>query len=459
VVAGFLILKNRPAEPVLEEGERIPISQFDETLIQTMTVETDEHRLHLYKEDKEWKAEYEVPVVLDELAVQDLISSFAALFSEALVEENPKDLTPYGLDRPQATATATLSDGSERVIYLGDRTAVKTTYFLKTKDDPRVFAVWMNHANHFRYSLSDVRDKKLPDINIDELTYLMISKEGKPVFEVVNHEDLPGMDERVEFIASRLYIIKPFREPRGTASDRWSEGFIRKFRPPRIKKFVDDRPTDLTRYGLNPPRAELIMKDPENVLHLLLGEKVDDDLVYFQLKGEPAVHAIDAEILDFIDVKPFDVVDKFAFIVNIDDVDWARVTGRGKSYTLSIKREKIAKQEGQESESDEEEVKETYFLDGKEQEESPFKKAYQSLIGLLVDAPYSPPMAENPEIRITYNLNKGDRREHHITFVPYNIDFYAVFKNGLSEFLISRIQLDNMFSDLDALEKGELEGN
>ncbi len=459
VMGGFLILKNRPAEPVLEEGERIPISKFDENLLQSMTVKTDDHRLHLYKEDKEWKAEYEIPVVLDDMAVQDLISSFSSLYSEALVAEKPKDLAPYGLDRPQATATATLSDGSERVIYLGDRTAVKTTYFLKTKDDPRVFAVWMNHADHFRYSLSDVRNKKLPEINIDELTYLRIAKEGKTVLEVMDNEDLPGLKDRVEFIASRLYITKPFREPRGTASDRWTDGFIRKFRPPKIKKFIDDRPTDLTRYGLNPPRAELIMKDKENILDLLLGEKLDDDLVYYQLKGEPAVHAIDAEILDFIDANPFDLVDKFAFIVNIDDVNWVRATGRGKSYTLSIKREKIAKQEGEKSDSNEEEVKETYFLDGKEQEEKPFKKAYQSLIGLLVDAPYSPPLAENPEIRITYNLNKGNRREHNITFVPYNVDFYAVFKNGLSEFLINRTQLDNAFSDLDALEKGELEGN
>jgi hypothetical protein len=153
------------------------------------------------------------------------------------------------------------------------------------------------------------------------------------------------------------------------------------------------------------------------------------------------------------------VIDKFAFIVNIDDVNWVRVTGRGKSHTLSIKREKIEKKEGEKSEGEEEEVKETYFLDGKEREEKPFKKVYQSLIGLLVDAPYTPPIAENPEIRITYNVKKGNRREHNITFVPYNVDFYAVFKNGLSEFLINKTQLDNMFSDLEALEKGELQAN
>lgn len=459
VTAGFLILKNKPeAEPEVEGGETIAISKFDEKLLQTMTVKTRDHTLHLSKEGEEWNVESEVPVELDEIAVQDLVYSFAALYSEALVEEKTEDLAQYGLDHPQATATATLSDGSVKEFYLGDQTAVRMTYFLKAKDDPRIFAVWTNHANHFRFTLSDIRDKKLPEINTQELIYLKIWKEGKPVFEVMGEEFLPEMKEKVEFNMARLYVTIPYREARGIASDRWTEGFIKTFRPPKIQKFVDDRPTDLGRYGLNPPRAELLMRDTENALHLRLGEK-EGDLVYFQLKGEPAVHAIDAEILEFVDVKPFSVVDKFAFIINIDDVNWVRVTGRGKSHTLSIKREKIEKKEGEKVEGEEEEVKETYFLDGKEQEEKPFKKMYQSLIGLFIDAEYTPPMAENPEIRITYNLTKGKRREHNVTFVPYNVDFYAVFKNGLSEFLINRTQLDNMFSDLDALLRGELEGN
>ena len=459
VIAGFMILKNKPVEaPVVEGGETIAISKFDEKLLQTMTVKTSDHTLRLFKKGEQWNVESEVPVELDEIAIRDLVYSFAALYSEALVEEKTEDLAQYGLEHPQATATATLSDGSVKEFYLGDQSAVKTTYFLKAKDDPRIFAVWINHANHFRYALSDIRNNKLPEINTQELTYLKIWKEGKPVFEVMSEEFLPEIKERPEFIMARLFVTIPYREPRATASDRFAENFIGTFHPPRIQKFVDDRPTDPGRYGLNPPRAELLMRDKENVLHLLLGEK-EGDLVYFQLKGQPAIHSINADILEFIDVKPFSVIDKFAFIVNIDDVNWVRVTGPGKSHTLSIKREKAEKKEGEKAEGEDEEIKETYFLDGKEQEEKPFKKMYQSLIGLLVDAEYTPPMAENPEIRITYNLKKGERREHNITFVPYNVDFYAVFKNGLSEFLINRTQLDNMLSDLDALLIGELEGN
>ena len=155
-----------------------------------------------------------------------------------MFEEKPKDLAQYGLDHPQATATATLSDGSIKEFYLGDQTAVKMTYFLKAKDDPRIFAVWTNHANHFRFALSDIRNKKLPEVNIQELTYLKIWKEGKPVFEVMSEELLPEMKEKVEFNLARLYVTIPYRKPRGIATDRWTEGFIKTFRPPKIQKLI-----------------------------------------------------------------------------------------------------------------------------------------------------------------------------------------------------------------------------
>ena len=103
-----------------------------------------------------------------------------------------------------------------------------------------------------------------------------------------------------------------------------------------------------------------------------------------------------------------------------------------------------------------EEIKETYFLDGREIEEKPFKTMYQSVIGILFDAEYTPPLADKPEVRLTYNLNVGNVRIYNVNFVPYNVDFYALFINGKSRFLVNRQQIANMLSDLDALLKGEL---
>ena len=48
---------------------------------------------------------------------------------------------------------------------------------------------------------------------------------------------------------------------------------------------------------------------------------------------------------------------------------------------------------------------------------------------------------------MTYTLNLGARRVHTIEYTPYDVDFYEVYVNGRSEFLMSRSQIRNMLED------------
>jgi hypothetical protein len=48
---------------------------------------------------------------------------------------------------------------------------------------------------------------------------------------------------------------------------------------------------------------------------------------------------------------------------------------------------------------------------------------------------------------MTYTLNLGARRVHTIEYTPYDVDFYEVYLNGRSEFLMSRGQIRNMLDD------------
>ncbi|HEY8463698.1 MAG TPA: hypothetical protein VIM29_06735, partial [Bacillota bacterium] len=56
-----------------------------------------------------------------------------------------------------------------------------------------------------------------------------------------------------------------------------------------------------------------------------------------------------------------------------------------------------------------------------------------------------------PEVKITFYLNSGPVREHHFSFVSFNPDFYAIFRNRRSEFLISKDQVQVMLQELETL--------
>jgi hypothetical protein len=416
-----------------------------------MTITTADHRLEIIKEGEEWKVDTDFPIVLDKSAVEDITYSFASLFSEKIVEEDPQDLAQYGLDPPVSRAVAHLSDGSVRELYVGDRTPARNTYYLMARDDPRVYAVWLNHGRNLQYSLDDIRDRSLPQVNLMELKYMRLDRKGQPTIEIIRRErdGKKVWNDEVEFSLSSLVLTSPYPQAKPVNTQTFDE-LLKKYPQLKIAKFVDDTPAEYASYGLEDPQAEIVMIDSESSLHLLLGKR-EGNLVYFKLKSGKAVHALSTDILEFLDVKPFDLIDKFTFIVNIDHVEIIRIRGMGRDHTLSITREKVEHKEGEgKKEDEEEEIKETFFLDGQEVEDEPFRKFYQDLLWIFLDAYHNESLKEVPELTITYLLNKGRTKRHILGFVPYNVDFYALFKNGESEYLVSREQVKKMLIKLDA---------
>ena len=457
VVVLTFFLRNRPVhvpeykDP--DEGQRIAISHFDETLIQYMEVISANGTLKLRKEGDEWKVpDYPHPIKLRESKVEDLVYSFARMYSERIVDENPTDLDVYGLTQPIATGRCELSDGSWKEFYIGDKTSAGNSYYLKAKDNPVVYAVWMNHASHFQYVLDDLREERLTDITLAETTYLKIIEGGETLLEIIRREDLP--DNLVTMVTSRMYVLAPYSQPQALSSDS-QDALWGHFGDYRIAEYKEDRPTDLSQYGLDNPRVIYIHRDQENSRHLRFGDS-SGDLTYFQIQGDPAVYAMKTKgNFDFLQIKPFEYIDKYAFLVNIQNVVEISIKAPGVEHILGIQRIN----EGDENEST------TYLFDGDERDEKVFKSYYQSLIGILFDAEHTENLREQPEVEIEFNLrnigNASSQTEstgnvrYRASLVPYDEDFYALFTNGQSRFLVNRSQVDQMLEDLERLSRGE----
>lgn len=457
LVGAYVYVSNRPQEQV-ETGETIEICKVPREDIVKMVLESrDGTTLTFIKKDDEWTVDYPHPVVLDKTSVDDIAYSFASLYAERIIDENPEDLSVYGLDKPAVVAKAFLKDGTEKVLYLGNETPAGNTYYLMAEGDPKVYSVWMNHGRHFSYKLSDVRERDLTEINAQELTYLKIAKKGKPTIEIVRNDK--QTEEEAQFSISVWKMIQPYKEPRGIATDKFQTVLdgITSLSSSTIKEFVEDDPQDLSKYGLDDPVAELIVKDKENSLHLYFGRDTDDgESVYFKTADSKSVYTMSKGKANILDTKPFDIIDKFTFIVNIDDVDKIIIEGRGKTNVLTLTRQTQKAEE----EGEKDEVITTYKVDGKEVDEGAFKDFYQVLIGITADAEIDREMAEEtPEVKTIFFLNKGSVREAHVSYVPYDDNFYAVFRNGTAEFVASKRQVTKMLDTLDALIRGELKGD
>jgi hypothetical protein len=397
-----------------------------------------------------WWASDSPAAPLDGSRLDELLSSFSDLTAERTIDENPTDLGQYGLAPARARVEGSLSDGTAKVFFLGDLAPTGNSYYLRVEGDPKVYTIWRSIGERFHWTLKDLRDRTIaPAINPDEITYLRLARADGSVIEITEKSTIESASAQFGF--SRFVMTRPYRHPRGVDAEK-QDAFLRGPLGIAIADFVDDAPKDLAAYGLAKPWGQVLVRDKTNTLSFQLGAKRKDGMTYFRVGGKPNVYAVQTESLSFMSTPAFDLVDKFAFIPNIDDVDRLEITTGGATHALTLARTKPATN-GQGAEA--EEVVTTYRADGKDVEEASFKKLYQEVIGLLVEGEVRSPPSGKPEVRTRYLLNKGAVRDVTVSYVPYDRDFYAVFVGGQCDFAISKGQVSAMGNALARLLAGE----
>lgn len=451
VMAGgiYFYLRHRQGagEPAVDDG-RIVLSSHEKNAVLRMELETAAGRVVLVKKDGRWQVEEPYPVALNQARVDDIAYSFSRLFAERVVEEEPEDFGLYGLDEPRATARAVLADQSQLVFYLGDKTSVGDSYYLQVAGSPVVYTVWRTHGVNFQAALDDLRERSLPRLNPEEVEYFRRKWPGAPEIEIRKTPELAGDEEETEFRLGLWRMDAPYARPQWVEGNEFAK-VIQDLPMLRIDEFVDDHPADLSRYGLANPRGELLVQGAENTLHLLFGGENKDGLVYFKTPGADNVYAMKKSRLPVMEIKPFALVEKFILLAFIDRVEQVLIEDGQEEYSLTI--ERIEKPEAKRGKGEEEASEAVYRVNGRETEEEAFKKLYQEVIGLRVDAENDRQLvAGEPEIRVSFVFDTSDRQMISYGFLPYNKDFYAVTRDGTADFLIARSRVEKMLAAVRA---------
>jgi hypothetical protein len=217
-----------------------------------------------------------------------------------------------------------------------------------------------------------------------------------------------------------------------------------------ISDFAEEPVKGPEAYGLARPGAEVIVRDKSNTVDYIFGDQKGTQ-TWFAIRGQPGVYLVDTSSLDFLKTKPFDIIDKFTFIPNIEDVDRMDITSGGKTHSLVITRttKKAAKS------GDPDVVTSAYTADGKTVADEDFKKFYQALIGLQLEGETAKRVPDAPELSVTFSLNKGEVRRVRVDYAPYDRDFDAIFLNGVGDFALTKGQLTAMLAKLDLLLTGK----
>jgi hypothetical protein len=451
LIGSYFYIKNKPAKVTTpDEPAKVTTEQLlklDKDKISKMVLTSKASELIIEKKNNQWVATG-TSAKLNQNTVDGIASSFVELTSDKLIEENSSDLTKYGLKEPSVTAKVVLQGGEEKIVYLGNKTPTATGYYLMVKDINKVYTVEARYGTNFSYKLEELRDKTITSsIDLTKLNYFKVTpSQGKVVEVKANEQGKEGQEYGMNIYS----LVQPYKQQFSVDSNKFGE--ITKVIPEiAATDVVEDNAKDLAKYGLDKPKLEVLATDTDKKsFHIFIGKDASDTLTYFKLADSNIVYTTDKEKLKSFNVDPVAIISRFTSLVNIDDVDKFEIQSKDKKYEVTLSRKLLKKAE---KEGDKDEYETTYKINGKDVKEEDFKKYYQVVIGLLFDAESEKTVPENPEVTTTFYLNKGDNKQVVVKYVPYDNNFYAVYKNGVSEFVISKDKLNAMLSASEQLAK------
>lgn len=375
-------------------------------------------------------------IAIDPNRAYDLQATFGSLYAERIIAEEGTDLSLYGLNPPQVIGVATFADGSTVELRLGDRAPSGNWYIMKP-DDPRVYAVWVNHGRNLYYTIDDLRQDDLPAPSVENIEYVYLRKPNGEVIEIGTFDET---DPRFFGALTRLSLLQPYPGWRDLDIDPF-ESFRGGLSQLKIQRAVSEEPQDAAEYGLDPPRAELRVRDSQGTeRHIFLGAARDSE-VFFQVAGRNTIYAGRSNQVGFLTQAPFQLMSKLLLVANVSLVDEVKITHPDGEHLFAVTHT---------PESDGE--TEAFALDGVSLDDTVARRVYRYFIGITAD---SEPDADRRaaaqrapvEVTISYRLQEAPGTLE-LRFRPYDAQFYLSEQNGRGQFLVDRAKVTAMLSVL-----------
>ncbi|MCI0413132.1 DUF4340 domain-containing protein [bacterium] len=252
----------------------------------------------------------------DQGTVDRIIAAFEKLKYKEIIEEQPKDLSSYELDKPKMTIKLNLKGNVQRAVSIGAKNPIDNVYYIKVNNDPRVYLAEGTVGDLSSTTLLDLRDKKLTDF---------LPEKVESVSTKTEQQDLQFKKENGVW-----KIVKPVQSP---ASDSEVTSLLSSLESLRATRFVDEPSSNLAEYGLDKPFASV-----ELALEKGLRQKLDfgkaAEETYCRIEGNTSIAAVGDTLNATFDKKLEDWREKKVLAFNRFDVEEFRVKTGGKEYSF-----------------------------------------------------------------------------------------------------------------------------
>lgn len=283
----FIVLVEIPArkKEIKTKAEEKNVFVFDENNIREVFIRNPGGEFLIVRGPQEkWRLAKPIETEADHDVVSSLVYGMRNLTLERVLEERPKDLSLYGLDRPRMGIRVTL-EGAEKPLALnvGKRSPLGRLY-AKRDDQDMVFLVPSGVEQALMKGLFDLRDKSVVSFERDQVEKIILQ--------------IPM--ERAELARRNggWFVL-------GRAPVRANEDTVNKVLSAlsslRVEEFIADHPESLSKYGLDPHwgRVGIILAKDKSQLEVRFGSLASKRLaIYATATGRDSVFLLKSHYRD-----------------------------------------------------------------------------------------------------------------------------------------------------------------
>jgi hypothetical protein len=297
------------------------ILPFDENDAQEIFLTRPDSNIHLKRTpDNEWNLLEPVNDKGDSPAVNSLLTTIKDLRFKQIVEENPKDISLFGLDKPALFIKIKMNGGKEKSLLIGNRSQVDMGVYVKSGEEKKVLLANIPLPSLDK-SAFDLRDKTILEYNTTEVTGF----------------DLQRPENTLHFSKDANTNQWTFSGPVSTrADDDAVENFLNSVRIARVNFFKKESPTDLSQYELDKPSIILTIKHGDNgsTTELRVGKK-DSGGYYAQTDTRKTLITINENLYQKLSQNYLDLMNKALLDFNEEDVTQLQIRNLEETTLLS----------------------------------------------------------------------------------------------------------------------------
>lgn len=289
IVSAFYYLYEYKGAPKREKAraEKDRIFSFSDKDFEELTIKKKDEMIHLKRDGDGWGIIKPLTEKGDKEAIDSLVNSLTTAKKEREIDANPQKLSDYGLEKPSLEVEIKKKgDSTLKVLQLGDKNPTETFMYAKIKESPAVFLISRSVGMDVDKKLFELRDKTVISYEIKDIKTVDLKVKGKDFTLKKISEDIWNISKPVEAKADRAKL----------------QNILEKFKGAKIKEFIEEKPRELIKYGLNPPESRLTLwidKDKDKSSKTLYIGKLDISKkgYYARREGKENVFLLDEEIL------------------------------------------------------------------------------------------------------------------------------------------------------------------